>query len=63
VFLSDRVFVLSARPSRIEFALDIHLPRPRWTDDQAVRGSQVFLEYRRRLWDALKHQAREAVAC
>jgi NitT/TauT family transport system ATP-binding protein len=63
VFLSDRVFVLTARPARVQFTLDIHLPRPRWTDDQAVRGSQQFFEYRRRLWDLLKHDAREALAC
>jgi NitT/TauT family transport system ATP-binding protein len=63
VFLSDRVFVLGARPAHVEFTLDIHLPRPRWTDDQAVRSSERFGEYRRRLWNMLKQHAPEALAC
>jgi NitT/TauT family transport system ATP-binding protein len=63
VFLSDRVFVLGARPTHVEFTLDIHLPRPRWTDDQAVRSSEQFVEYRRRLWNMLKQHAPEALAC
>lgn len=63
VFLSDRVFVLSAQPARIEFRLDIHLPRPRWRDDEAIRGSAQFFEYRSRLWDRLKLHAPPELAC
>jgi NitT/TauT family transport system ATP-binding protein len=42
VFLSDRVVVLSARPSRMIEALDIDLPRPRTLD---IRTSPRFGEY------------------
>ena len=42
VFLSDRVIVLSARPSRMVRALDIELPRPRSVD---VRSDPRYGEY------------------
>lgn len=63
VFLSDRVFVLGPRPSRVEYTLDIHLPRPRWREDETLRHSELFIDYRRRLWDRLKRHAVEALAC
>ncbi len=63
VFLSDRVFVLSAPPSRVEFTLDIHLPRPRWQQDEVIRGSAQFFEYRSRLWDHLKQHSPSELAC
>lgn len=42
VFLSDRVIVLSARPSRMVRALDIELPRPRSVE---VRSDPRYGEY------------------
>lgn len=43
VFISDRVIVLSARPSRMLKALDINLPRPRTVEvrSDAVYGQHV----------------------
>jgi NitT/TauT family transport system ATP-binding protein len=63
VFLSDRVYVLSASPARVEFTLDIHLPRPRWQEDEAIRGSAQFFEYRSRLWNHLKQHSSPELAC
>ena len=42
IFLSDRVIILSARPSRMIKALDVELPRPRTIE---VRGSPEFGSY------------------
>ncbi|MDR2618599.1 MAG: ABC transporter ATP-binding protein [Treponema sp.] len=50
VFLSDRVVVLSARPSRMIDALDIDLPRPRTLD---IRTSPRFGEYALRVYKML----------
>ncbi|NJC23651.1 ABC-type nitrate/sulfonate/bicarbonate transport system ATPase subunit [Arthrobacter pigmenti] len=42
VFLSDRVFVMSARPGRITAEIDIALPKPRGLH---VRESAKFVEH------------------
>jgi NitT/TauT family transport system ATP-binding protein len=51
VFLSDRVVVLSARPSRMIDALDIDLPRPRTLD---IRTSPKFGEYAVKVYKMLE---------
>jgi NitT/TauT family transport system ATP-binding protein len=51
VFLSDRVVVLSARPSRMSDALDIELPRPRTLD---IRTSPKFGEYALKVYKMLE---------
>jgi NitT/TauT family transport system ATP-binding protein len=51
VFLSDRVVVLSARPSRMIDALDIELPRPRTLD---IRTSPKFGEYALKVYKMLE---------
>ncbi|MDR0576714.1 MAG: ABC transporter ATP-binding protein [Candidatus Accumulibacter sp.] len=53
VFLSDRVVVLSARPSRMIDALDIDLPRPRNLD---IRTSPRFGEYAIKVYKMLEIQ-------
>ncbi len=53
IFLSDRVIVFSPRPARVVDVVDIHLPRPRWQDDE-IKLSPEFQNYRRRLWNQLK---------
>jgi NitT/TauT family transport system ATP-binding protein len=51
VFLSDRVVVLSARPSRMIKALDIELPRPRTLE---VRASPEFGRYSLEIYNLLE---------
>lgn len=46
VFLSDRVYVMSARPGRIIDEVPVGLPRPRLSD---VRTSESFLQIRNHL--------------
>ena len=51
VFLSDRVIVLSARPSKMVQALDIKLPRPRTLE---VRTSPEFGKYSLQIYNSLE---------
>ena len=51
LFLSDRVIVLSARPSQMVLALDIHLPRPRTLE---VRVLPDFGNYFLQIYNSLE---------
>jgi NitT/TauT family transport system ATP-binding protein len=51
LFLSDRVIVLSARPSRMVQALDIQLPRPRTLE---VRALPEFGNYFLKIYNSLE---------
>jgi NitT/TauT family transport system ATP-binding protein len=54
VLLSDRVAVMTPQPGRIASVLDIDLPRPR---DEEVEGSDLFIEYTRRLRALLRERS------
>ena len=56
VFLSDRVVMLGGSPGRVIADLAIDLPRPRWTDDEAIKTSAKFIHYRNDIWRLLKQQ-------
>ena len=56
VFLSDRVVVFGGQPGRIIADIAIDLPRPRWRDEEALKRSPQFLEYRHAIWHMLKQQ-------
>lgn len=47
IYMSDQVVVMSARPSKVEAAIDIKLPRPR------ARAQDTFQEYRSRILNVL----------
>ena len=50
VFLSDRVYAMSARPGRIELVLDVDLPRPRSLE---MTTDEPFIALRRELLEHL----------
>lgn len=50
VFLSDRIVVLTKRPSRIKDVVDIELPRPR------DRSSPEFVDIRKMILDELENE-------
>jgi NitT/TauT family transport system ATP-binding protein len=56
VFLSDRVVMMGTQPGRVIADLKIDLPRPRWTDDEALKRSSAFIAYRNDIWHMLKQQ-------
>lgn len=56
IFLSDRIVMFSVRPGKIVETIDVDLPRPRWTNDEAVKASAAFVDYRLRIWHLLKQQ-------
>ena len=51
IYLSDRVYIMSARPGRFLDELEIKFSRPRKKD---VILSQDFLEYKRKILGKLK---------
>jgi NitT/TauT family transport system ATP-binding protein len=52
--LSDRVLVMSARPSTIRREIPIHLPRPRTIESLTT---DVATGIERQIWDILKVEA------
>jgi NitT/TauT family transport system ATP-binding protein len=60
VFLSDRVIMMGTQPGRVIADLAIDLPRPRWTDDEALKRSPAFIAYRNDIWHMLKQQLKQS---
>jgi len=54
IYLSDKVFVLSARPASILSSPRIQLDRPR--DQLSTRESPAFWEYRHRIYSAIREE-------
>ena len=54
IFLSDRIIIFSARPGRIMAEIEVDLPKPRWQDDETIKGSPEFVRYRSHIWHMLK---------
>ena len=51
VFLSDRVYVMTARPGRIKLVMDVDLPRPRSLD---VLTAPAFIALKASLLGAIR---------
>ena len=60
VFLSDRIVMFGGQPGRVIADLKIELPRPRWVDDETLKRSPEFIEYRHGIWHMLKQELRSA---
>jgi ABC-type nitrate/sulfonate/bicarbonate transport system ATPase subunit len=59
LFLSDKVYAMSARPGRIIDEVAVVLGRPR---DHAVRTSPAFVELKARLVEVIRAEAERAIA-
>jgi len=59
VFLSDRVYVMSARPGRIVGELTIELPRPR---EPQMRLGETFVAYRNELLERIRDETLRSFA-
>ncbi len=59
VLLSDRVYVLTARPGRVKLTLEVDLPRPR---EYAMVTSSSFVSMKETLLEAILEEARKAMA-
>jgi len=55
IFLSDRVYVMSARPGTVKQVVDIPLARPRVS---AMTGSQIFLNVRSHLRELISEESK-----
>ena len=58
IFLSDRVIIFSANPGKVLAIINIDLPRPRWSNDEAVKAHPKFAKYRNEIWHLMKEQLR-----
>lgn len=58
IFLSDRVFVFTARPGRLKEEIVIDLPRPR---SLAMKRTPEFVGYLDRIWKLIEEEVREGI--
>jgi NitT/TauT family transport system ATP-binding protein len=58
LFLSDRVYIMTARPGRIKQMLDVDLPRPR---SLAMTTTPQFIEQKRIVLDAIKEETLKTI--
>jgi NitT/TauT family transport system ATP-binding protein len=56
VFLSDRIIMFGGQPGRVIADIQVNLRRPRWEDEEALKASKEFVEYRQSIWHLLKQQ-------
>jgi NitT/TauT family transport system ATP-binding protein len=54
ILLSDQVAIFTGRPGRIREVIDIELARPRGGEEEGLRTSSRFLEYRNHIWQRLR---------
>jgi NitT/TauT family transport system ATP-binding protein len=59
LFLSQRVYIMTARPGRIKQTLDVDLPHPRGLD---LLTSPMFAEMKRAVLASIKEEGLKAIA-
>lgn len=57
LFLADRVLVMTTRPGRIKYVLDVDFPRPRTFH---MRASKRYLELKQEIFAAVREEATKA---
>ena len=58
IFLSDRIYVMTAKPGSIKAEISVPLPRPR---DQEMSNMQEFIALRAELMDLIKEESMKAM--
>lgn len=58
VFLSDRVFVFTARPGRLKEEIVVDLPRPR---ELQIKRTTEFVKITDRIWRLIEEEVREGI--
>jgi ABC-type nitrate/sulfonate/bicarbonate transport system ATPase subunit len=60
LFISDRVYIMTARPGRIRQTLDVNLPRPRVMEDIIL--DPHFIEQKHAVLAAIKEESLKAIS-
>ncbi|HEY8284248.1 MAG TPA: ABC transporter ATP-binding protein [Chloroflexota bacterium] len=59
IFLSDRIYVMTARPGRMKAEIPVTLPRPRHYD---VQTSPPFIALKRQVMDLIREESMRSIA-
>lgn len=60
IFLSDRVFIMTARPGKIKAEIDIPLERPR---SYEIKATESFLNLKKQALRLIREEAIKAIQC
>jgi NitT/TauT family transport system ATP-binding protein len=58
IFLSDRVYIMTARPGRIKQVLEVDLPRPRYLE---ILTTPVFIQMKRTVLNSIREESLKVI--